>query len=202
MSVTALVNERGRSGAPDAGVTRRPDEREGAVGRTVRGARVARAVPGSGSFRVGTTTGSVNEGCSRPATGRPWLVGRPPLAMPIDEVPSRTEWDSVPTNEGFWNVAIRPVNPASATPRPVPSARWIGGIPAQATGTAAPPDDGGGGDGALAPASAAAPASSPPAPAPAPASPSVRPRPLNLSRNPTPQPSVPARVTRDAMCSA
>jgi hypothetical protein len=180
----ALVKERGASGrCGGAGVTRRPDAGEGAGGRT------ARTGPGAGgtgaSVGAGITTGSVNDGCSSPWTGRPCAVGRSSLAR-LMERPSRTAWDSVPAKEGFWNVAIRPVNPGSATPRPPFIARWIGGRPVQATGTAGRADGG------------------VPAPAPASASwpPAVRLRPLNLSRSATAQSSDPARVTRDAICSA
>jgi hypothetical protein len=149
--------------------------------------------------RGGGTAGNVNEGCSSPATGLPYAVGLPPLAV-LNERPSRTACDRVPANDGFWNVAIRPVKPASATPLPTPSARWIGGRADQATGTATRPSGGGGdggGDGDGAPAPASPLTSSRPA--------SRRPlslSSLNLSRRATSQPSASARVTRDAIRSA
>ncbi|GGJ64370.1 hypothetical protein GCM10010121_088800 [Streptomyces brasiliensis] len=108
----------------------------------------------------------------------------------------------MPENDGFCQVGSRPLKPGSVTPlRPGVSARWIGGSVGQAAVTTGRAVSGA----AFAPPSAgpeaaretrceAAPASATGARSP----PSLS-RPRNRSRNPTAQPSVSARVTRDAI---
>lgn len=95
-------------------------------------------------------------------------------------------------NDGFCQVGSRPPNPESATStRPVvAAARWMGGSPRQeATPTAGVPASVGPSAGVVRRGDDAAPS----APSP------VRLR--NRSRKDTAQPSVSARVTRDAICS-
>ncbi|GAB2869984.1 hypothetical protein [Streptomyces mayteni] len=188
MAAATLVRDGGRGARSATGVTRGTDVRDGGVSGTVTG----EGTGAGSSFGAGVTTGSVNEGSSSPAVGFPYAVGLPRLARLIVR-PSRTAWDSVPANDGFWSVAIRAVNSASATLCPVPNDRWIGGSPAQATG--------GGGAVAAAPTPVSGPTPDS-APAASRRPPLLSLSSLNLSSKATPHSSVLARVTRDAICSA
>ncbi|MGW6056083.1 hypothetical protein [Streptomyces sp. NPDC055189] len=188
-------------GASDApGAAARCTSRNGATG-------IARA-DGGGDAGV--------QGAARPAPSSPVTGRAVSLRLPddeekaeesrlLDDASSRTPVrDDVSANEGFCHVDSRMPNAESATADP-PSctARWIGGSPDHAPGSAAAlldaaPDCASDAESVADGAAAAAPSS---ASAPPPTS-ARSPRPRSRSKNPTPQPSAPASVTKDAIWSA
>ena len=212
-----------RGGSDDTEVTRTPEagrtasaagsEPPGltASGRTPKEPPRARGPdtrrPVRASALVPARNGTAGTAAARPANGnspagRPRLgtaravaaVGADP-AIPALRSASNTARNPVPVKDGFCHVGRRAPNPASATPvPPAAEARRIGASPDQAATLTAGPAE---------PIEPVEPVELPESESglaltPAATAPSAR-RPRNRSKNPTAQPSVPARVTRDAI---